>query len=559
MMIPIEFSKEKTVAFAVCVWALVQAQTAVPVAAAVWQWMAEVPDAVSGETGELPKAFLWIPPNCERVRAVIVGQHNMEEEPIFEHPTFRKALAELNIAVVWVTPNFDPFFRFDLGAGERFNAMMEALANVSGYAELARCPVMPIGHSALASYPWNFAAWNPQRTLAAISVSGQWPIWDYEGRPEWDERSIDGVPGLVTIGEYEWANDRGREGAKQRSNHPHWPLSMLAEPGGGHFDVSDAKIEYLALYLRKVCQYRLNGEAGPDGSTTLRQIDPTREGWLVDRWRRDREPQSPSAPVAEYAGQREDAFWYFDEEHARATEAFGEFGRGKQVQLLGYMQGGEVLPQVAGTHQQVTIPFRSLDGGPQFQLTGAFLDVVPAGRPERWTGKKAGESVSHGDDVERIRIERICGPVRQLNANTFEVCVHRLGLNNTKRSSEVWLMASHPGDNRYRRSVQQAMLRVPIQNREGADQEIAFPEISDQSSGVDEVRLEATSTAELPIDYFVLYGPAEVDGQRLRLQQIPPQAKYPVEIAVVAWQWGRIAEPMFKTAQPVSRTFRITR
>ena len=41
------------------------------------------------------------------------GQHNMEEEPILEHPTFRQALSELGLAAVWVTPGFDLYFRFD--------------------------------------------------------------------------------------------------------------------------------------------------------------------------------------------------------------------------------------------------------------------------------------------------------------------------------------------------------------------------------------------------------------------------------------------------------------
>jgi len=30
-----------------------------------------------------------------------------------------------------------------------------------GYAGLVYAPVVPIGHSAAASYPWNFGAWNP--------------------------------------------------------------------------------------------------------------------------------------------------------------------------------------------------------------------------------------------------------------------------------------------------------------------------------------------------------------------------------------------------------------
>ena len=54
-------------------------------------------------------------------------------------------------------------------------------------------------------------------------------------------------------------------------------------------------------------------------------------------------------------------------------------------------------------------------------------------------------------------------------------------------------------------------------------------------------------------------GPAEVaqDGT-LTLTRIPPRAKYPVKVTVVATQWGRSIDPKLQTAQPVERTFSIT-
>src|SRR5687767_7416864 len=103
--------------------------------AAEWQWSATVDGVISDETKSNPRAFLWIPPNCERVRGVVVGQHNMQEESILEHAAFRRALADLGFAAVWVTPAFDGLFRFGRGAGEAFGAMMAKLAAESGYAE----------------------------------------------------------------------------------------------------------------------------------------------------------------------------------------------------------------------------------------------------------------------------------------------------------------------------------------------------------------------------------------------------------------------------------------
>lgn len=519
--------------------------------AALWQWMVEMPGEASPETGAAPNAFLWIPPHCEQVRGVVVGQHNMEEETILEHPVFRAALAELGLAAVWVTPPFDPAFHAPEGSGERFDKLMQRLADASGYEEVGWAPVVPIGHSAAASYPWNFAAWRPARTLAAISVSGQWPFSGYAERPAWGSRAIAGVPGLVAVGEYEWAEARAREGAAQRTREVALPMTMLAEPGAGHFDVSTRKVEYLSLYLAKACRHRLQDDG------TLRAIDATREGWLVDRWRRDETPRWPAAPVADYRGDRSQAFWCFDERHARATEAFGAVDRGKQVQLLGYRVEDEIVPQVNGTHQQVTLPFRSADGGPRFRLAGTFLDTVPEGRPERWTAQEAGHAILHADSADRITIDRICGPVRKVDASTFEVCLHRLGLNNRKRSHEVWLQATHPGDETFRRAVQQSLMRVPLENRDGAEQSIEFAAIPDQPLGTACVRLEAESSAGLPVAYFVLSGPAEVEGDHLRLTRTPPRSSFPIKVTVLAWQWGRCEAPMVKTAPVVARTFSI--
>ena len=65
-------------------------------------------------------------------------------------------------------------------------------------------------------------------------------------------------------------------------------------------------------------------------------------------------------------------------------------------------------------------------------------------------------------------------------------------------------------------------------------------------------------TANLPVKYFIREGSAEVTGDTLTFTKIPPRAKFPVKVTVVAWQYGRSVEPKVKTAEPVERTFLIT-
>lgn len=157
-------------------------------------------------------------------------------------------------------------------------------------------------------------------------------------------------------------------------------------------------------------------------------------------------------------------------------------------------------------------------------------------------------------------ISRICGPVEKLAPDTFAIRFYRMGMDNLKRSNEIWLMAVHPGDAEYERAVQQSVLHFPLRNTIGADQHITFPPLPDCLEGTHSVTLAATSDANVTVYYYVREGPAEMDGTlTLRLTAIPPRAKFPVKVTVVAWQWGRSIEPRLKTAAPVERTFFITK
>ena len=109
--------------------------------------------------------------------------------------------------------------------------------------------------------------------------------------------------------------------------------------------------------------------------------------------------------------------------------------------------------------------------------------------------------------------------------------------------------------------VQLAELRFPMVNTAGPEQAIAFPEIGDVVAGrTEKIELKGEASAGLPVHYYVMEGPAEVDDAGvLRLTAIPPRAKYPVRATVVAWQWGRMGEPRVRSAVPVERGFWVRR
>jgi hypothetical protein len=526
-----------------------------------WQW------SVPMDKG---RAFLWIPPNCSHVRAVVVGQHNMIEQGILEHPHLRETLADLGIAEVWIAPPLTGVFDFNQGAGDKFNAMMKALADVSGYGELEFAPIVPLGHSACASYPWNFAAWNPDRTLAILSVHGDAPQTNRPGsghpNPDWGNQNIDGVPGLMVMGEYEWSEDRLLPALDFQTKHPQTPLAMLAEPSSGHYNYNDRLIDFLGMFIRKAAAARLPADEPMDKPPVLKAVDP-RQGWLVERWHLNQGRTVAPAPYAKYTGDRAQAFWCFDEEMAQATENYSADQPGKLPQLLSLTDGQ--MPVEKGCGEPVDLHFYPDADGVTFHLKTAFMDAVPNDKNNkntaRWTYLPLGSPLGHATGGGPIVIHKIVGPVGKISGDTLALRLDRNAETTDGRLLDVWLWASQPGDDKYKAMVQPAVLHVrPI--TVGADQEITFPEIPDQKArDLKEpgrgIKLDAVSNSGLPIYYYMREGPAQIQEgtpTTLLFNPIPPRSKFPIKVTVVAWQWGRPVEPAIKTAAPVERTFSIT-
>ena len=121
----------------------------------------------------------------------------------------------------------------------------------------------------------------------------------------------------------------------------------------------------------------------------------------------------------------------------------------------------------------------------------------------------------------------------------------------------IWIQEEHPGDGQYRHAVQPGQLLIPQNLAKGKPQTIAFPKIENQKADAKTIKLEATSDSGLPVDYYVVAGPAEVEGDTLKLTPVPVRSKRPVKVTVTAYQWGRTIEPLYQTAQPIEQSFTI--
>lgn len=525
----------------------------------VWQWAVDM-RIVNKENNQPSRAWLYIPEKTEKVRGLVIGQFNMLELPILEHPKFREYLRKLDYGCVWIAPS--PYgSRFDFTDPKQAEAMewlFKDLAKASGHAELADVPFVGLGHSAMAAFPWELALWKPERAVCGISYDGGTPGVEYNYNFH-DElmtaerlKRLAGIPLLIRDGEY----SGGRANRRPLVLNEHVPnllVTLIADPGSGHFDINDRIVDYLGRYLEKADKAR---NFGPG---KLKKVDYA-SGWNVDYWRVNNPPAAAPAPVGEFKGitgkYGEEKMWVFDEEFARFHEKYLEYQRGNKVELLGYVQDGKVLPD-RKDHPQIHPRFAPEKDGLSFRLDGTFLDKVTEGRAAGWSGLPAGSPIAHGGDPERIEFTPICGPVVATGHGTLAVRFYRFGFTSSRRTGEIYMKAVYPGDDVYRRSVLQSVMMVPRSNDKGIAQKIDFPPIPDQKEGVKSLKLNARANTGMPVEYYVEYGPAWLKDGELVFTPVPPGSKYPVEVSVVAWQYG--VKDQIRSAVPVTRKFRIVK
>ena len=438
----------------------------------MYQWSVELRGYISNETGKAPVAYLWVPEGCNKVNAVILSQQNMTEEAIYKNPLFQTQMKQLGVAMVWVAPAFNNNWDPTSGAQQIFEALMPCLADQSGHAEIANAPIIPLGHSAQATFPWNFAAWNADRTLCIISFHGDAPRTNLCGygtaNVEWGRhRNIDGIPGLMVEGEYEWWEARVRPALAFRMMYPESCISFLCDTGRGHFDCGDRTADYIAKFIKKSMQQRLLA----DGS--LRKLNP-KDGYLAERFHSDmtgtdgadkgKAPENANAtrpmpaPYTEYKGDKHDAFWYFDKQMADMTEARYKETAGKQVQYVGFeyqgkliaynenAQGGMQIKITEGNNTSANQKAKPL----RLQLKAVYTDATHNAR-----------STAHG--TKKPYIEVISGPLKKINDTTFEVYPYEAGWDNPRRSFTAWVVAVADADSKYKGAVQPLRIDLNVE------------------------------------------------------------------------------------------------
>lgn len=487
-------------------------------------------------------AFLWIPPEARQVRGVVMAGMTLMEREFVKDPVIRKACADEQLAIV--------FLQCGLGAADPGKVLGD-LAEISGYRELPMAPLFFVGHS----------AGGPQAKARAIEMSSRcFGLMQYRGGvPGGQETVPPGVPALMMVGQFDefggvMRDEAGREAAWEsgaeglaafRAQNAGNLGSIVAEPGAGHFAWSERNAAYFALFLRKAAQARIPDWA-PDAREPVqcRQVDH-RRGWLTALAMR-KPGEFHAAPHEEFKGEKSGAAWHFDKEMAEATAAYhAAFGRKDQ-----FVKWTDPVWVDAGARYFFT-GLKWVGDGQTFEVHPEYADAYPqpqSGGP-RWAqaGQPAGRSKAP------ILIKPVSGPVIATGANTLRM--HFDNLSPATEGGRVTFMASSAGDAEYRHTEQVGMMPRGFAGlKNGKDQSITFEPLAALKATSQPVELKATSTAGLPVEFYVAHGPASIADGKLRIVELPARATFPIEVKVVAWQFGRGIEPMVKTATPVAQT-----
>jgi len=500
-----------------------------------------VTDSVPYEGSTTPKTgtlYLWIPESCAKLRGLVILGNNVPEHMLAGHPAIREACRANDLGLVWSVPTFWNFAKQMKGREAEqvafLQKLLDGLASVSGYDEVSRVPWLPIGESGHLLMVCGLIDQQPERCIAGICVKNPHSpknrtvplLWTLGTAQEWGQKDKD----IRT----EWnAAGPGYEGWVKGRAESSWPLSMVIEPGTGHFSCSDALARYFGATIGAAAAARI----AEDGS--LRPVD-LNAGFLAHL------PLTPGEdlriiPYAVASPEERKRAWFFTESLAREAQDISRTNWQANTQLVGLVpvENCESKPFSFNSVTELLVVTEST-----FSVKGTLLPEIPDG----FVG--AGEKLAStpGEPV----VEWICGPYAPVGNGTFRVALDRTW----KSGGGNYLIARKDGDDKVRTSVQPCAVKL-VENKEGTPQVLTFDKIPDVPAGTVSVPLSAKSDSGLPVQFSVLTGPAVIENGNLVFTPIPPRAKFPVEVTVAAWQWGRPTDPKVRMSEFVKQTFRI--
>ena len=562
-------------------------------------------------------AYLWIPPNTPKIRAVMVGMHNGLPINILQNPAVRAVCRKHGIAQILMTPwakdiggVMEKDLTYDVTDPERtavYDRYLQRLADLSGHPELVVAPIVPLAHSAFCSFPFEAAIRRPEQCLGAIPIKAGLPdVYNFfaaGGKAKSPDTNLclRHVPILfVTSGSQEtvsWSpypHAYGTYLSSYRRDHddnpgtnyePHNELfGSCWEMTSGHFDMSPRNYQFVADWLEAVASARLPETVGnPMKNLTLR------DGWLMD-------PRIPAAgelpkdyalpaPYLQFKGHRKQALWFPNETLARTQFELGFSEPRKKIELFTFRDSSNQPISLAHGLMAVMSNAQALlhDDGLFTLTTYHFItppDICVSKEKDHLKHPEQAHSLTNllfpGKTVlpvSRIplRFDAHNGVFELVRTESFEdergvpetrmilrLKGHRLAAAAGGNMSCVRVF--HEGDEEFAAAGRtcQISLWPMVAMKNAAGQTVVFPPVPDSPASARKIDLLAKSSAGFPVDYFVFKGPGLIENGAFVPTEIPAGLAHPIEVTIGAYQNGLFKETGgVKPTEPVFRSFHL--
>jgi hypothetical protein len=274
-------------------------------------------------------------------------------------------------------------------------------------------------------------------------------------------------------------------------------------------------------------------------------------GWLIDASNFGK-PEGKAIAYADHKGDPKQAFWYPSKRLADAVQKHMVEQLAKKPQQIGFVENGAASTDA----RMFSFSPKFLDDAGTFQLQADFVDHIDHAKFNDRQSNYYSEKLGHSDTPILFRVNS--GAVVQTGSNTFRICPHAGPIPPQGNPWEPTIVAYNLGDKNYCPAEHPAHVNVNIINTAGETQTLDFAKISEQTIGAKPVPLKAKSSSGLPVQFFMVSGPATIAGNTLTFEKLPARAKFPIRVLVSAFQWGRNVDPKVQSAGPVMQEFFIT-
>jgi hypothetical protein len=580
-----------------------------PAVNSIYQYFLPSPDAKPGQN---LGAYLWIPPNTPKIRAVMIGYHNGLPINILQNATVRAVCRKHGIAQILLTP-----WAKDIGsimAGfydvtdpaktAVYDHYLQGLADLSGHPELVNAPIVPLAHSAYCEFPFDAAMRKPEQCLAAIPIKAGMPdVYSNfvagKAKAPKPDMALRYVPILfVSSGSQEtvsWSAyphefsaaglgpyRRDRDDNPGTAYEPHDELfGNCWDMTSGHFDMLPRDYQFVADWLDAVATARLpeTPEAPmknltlKDGSLIDGQIPPT--GDLPKDY-------PMPAPYLQYKGHRDRALWFPNEDLAKRAFDLGYAEPRKKMELFTFLDGSDQPISLAeGSMATYPDPQKMLHGEGLFSLTTyhflkppdidtvnrrknptappVYANVLFPGKTSLPTTNIPLQFDSHGGDLVLVKSEQFKDD-RGVTETRFTLRLVRHRIDSDAGFVMSFVRVFHQSTQEFAAAGRTCVIKWTPANadRNAKPQTLDFPPVPDALATTAEIPLNAKSSSGLPVDYFVLKGPGIIKDGAFIPNEVPAGTIAPIEVTVGAYQVGLFdAGHGIKPSETIYQTFHL--